>query len=258
MNLTRTITLSAVAALLLLTTACSGAPSGADPQGASSSTELDSPAPGLSRVVFLGDSVAAGQAVPLSAAFDAADVEFHSMATVGGGSLVGPVAESTWEELPERIATAKPSTVVYQVTTYDWGTADEQRAAYQRLVDEAEKVGATTAFVTMPPIVADDFYADHMGELAQTTSVAQRVADASDGSAVLLDASAVWGPDYEQLRDGVADRSSDGIHTCPQGAARFASWLLDELADVYPGFTPPAPTTWANTGWADSEDFVGC
>lgn len=264
MNTPQKLALSAIAALLLSTTACSGTPSeraatGSGPSKSSTApTELGAHGPGLSRVIFLGDSVAAGQAVPLSVAFDAANVEFHSMATIGGGSLVGPVSDSTWEKLPERIAMAKPSTVVYQVTTYDWGTVDEQRAGYQRLVDEAAKAEAKVFFVTMPPIVADEFYADHMDELQQTTSVAQQVADASNGAAVVLDASAVWGETYEQERDGKADRSSDGVHTCPQGAARFTAWLLDELARFYPTFTPPASQAWANTGWTDNEVFKGC
>jgi peptidoglycan/LPS O-acetylase OafA/YrhL len=54
------------------------------------------------------------------------------------------------------------------------------------------------------------------------------------------------------------DRSKDGIHTCPQGAARFAGWLLTKLTTVLPGFTPPAADSWANSGWSADKHFQGC
>lgn len=74
----------------------------------------------------------------------------------------------------------------------------------------------------------------------------------------MLDASAVWGSTYQQVRDGTVDRSADGIHTCPQGAARFADWLLAELAELFPGFTPAAAQEWANAGWSADDHFTGC
>ncbi|WP_149202473.1 SGNH/GDSL hydrolase family protein [Actinotalea subterranea] len=265
MTTTRVLAPALAGLLLLLTSACSGTPGG--PEGPDASavssdrtapTELPEPGPGLSRMILVGDSVAAGQALPLGAALGASDVEFHSMASDGGGTVVGPVSEELWDVLPDRIATAKPSTVVYQLTTYDWGSEQEQQAAYERLLSTVTSAGATLVFVTMPPIEPDDFYAPHMDELAHAASAARTVADASGGAAVLLDASEVWGDTYEQTRDGVADRSSDGIHTCPQGAARFTTWLLDELSTIYPDYTPPAPQEWANTGWAADDRFVGC
>lgn len=75
---------------------------------------------------------------------------------------------------------------------------------------------------------------------------------------VFLDATVVWGNTYQRSRDGVVDRSSDGVHTCPQGAARFTVWLLAELAKLYPGFTPPKAAEWANAGWAADDHVIGC
>lgn len=243
------------AALLLLLTACS---SPLDDTSPTSNDSLPAPAAGLSRVILVGDSVAAGESAPLSAAFGAAGIEFSSMASDGGGNVVGPNAESTWDAVTERLDSAKPSTVIYQITSYDWGTPVEQRAAYERLVSEVHGAGAKLVMVTMPPIVADDFYEPHLTELESAATVAGEVAGASSGNAVLLDASEVWGDEYEQLREGKADRSSDGIHTCPQGAARFTNWLLKKLAEQYPSFAPPEPAAWANTGWASDDHFVGC
>jgi hypothetical protein len=228
---------------VLLTAACATAP--AAPTGSAMST-----------VLFLGDSVAAGEALPLAAAFQAGDTEFRSIASDGGGNVVGPFADKNWQELPRQIASAKPAVVVYQITTYDWGSEQEQRAAYEKLRTTVTRAGAKMVFVTMPPIRPDDFYQPHMADLERTPDVAKAVA--ADGKATVLDAEAVWGGTYQQTRDGKPDRSADGIHTCPQGAARFTSWLLDELAELFPGFTPAPAKEWANTGWSADKHFVGC
>jgi hypothetical protein len=230
-----------VLGLVLLTAACSGQ---------STATEV-SAGPGLSRVLFLGDSIAAGEALPLAAAFTASGVDFQSNASDGGGNVVGPFSDENWKDLPEQITSAKPTVVVYQLTTYDWGSREEQRAAYDRLLTTVTDAGAKLVFVTAPPIRPDDFYAPHMTDLDRAPDVARTVA-------TVLDAGAVWGDTYQQVRDGKADRSTDGIHTCPQGAARFTSWLLAELAKLFPGFTPAPAGTWANTGWSADRRFTGC
>ena len=236
-----------MATLLAVAAGCSA---GDDRPGGPSAA----PPAGPTRVIMLGDSVAAGQALPLNAALGAAGVEFHSMASDGGGTVVGPVSEKLWQTLPERLAGARPSTVIYQITTYDWGSEQEQQAAYERLATTVARSGARLVFVTMPPIKPDDFYQPHMDELANAAGAARAVG----AGTVVLDAAEVWGATYQRTRDGVADRSSDGIHTCPQGAARFTSWLLRELAELYPGFRPPAPATWANSGWSGDRRFIGC
>lgn len=235
----------AVAGLLL--TACSQT-STAEGGGGSS----------LPKTLFLGDSVAVGEAQPMTAAFKAAGAGFESIAAEGGGNVVGPFSEKSWPDIEKKISSAKPGLVIYQSTSYDWGSEEEQKAGYEKLVLTARNAGAKTMFVTMPPIKADDFYKDHMTELAQTAEVARTVADGSGGQAVALDASPVWGSQYVQNKDGKADRSSDGIHTCPQGAARFTQWLLTELTKQYPDFHPAAPDTWANTGWSADGHFKGC
>jgi hypothetical protein len=68
----------------------------------------------------------------------------------------------------------------------------------------------------------------------------------------------VWGSAHQQTKDGKADRSTVGIHTCPQGAARFTNWLLTELAKMYPSFTPAAAQDWANSDWAADKHFKDC
>lgn len=242
---------------LLLTAACSAPSTPAAAPTTSPSSAASSGTPPAS-VLLLGDSVAVGEALPLTAAFEASGVTFRSIASEGGGNVVGPMAEKRWKELPEQIAEAEPTVVVYQLTTYDWGSRSAQRAAYQKLLTTTTRAGADLVFVTGPPIRPDDFYRPHLAELDRAPEVAREVAAHSSGRARVLDASEVWGERYQRTRNGTVDRSTDGIHTCPQGAARFTRWLLDHLSTLSPGFTPAAPRTWANTGWSGDDHFRGC
>lgn len=243
--------------LLLLTTACSArstatdAPAGTGPAGGVAGS-------GLSAVLLLGDSVAAGQALPLTEAFAASGVRFRSIAADGGGNAVGPFSDALWTKLPEQLDSARPALVIYQITSYDWGTRQEQRTAYDKLLTTVADAGAKLVFVTAPPIKPDDFYRPHMADLGRAPGVARAVAAGSSGRASMLDAGAVWGDTYQRSRNGKPDRSTDGVHTCPQGAARFANWLLDALAKLFPGFTPADPREWANTGWSADKRFIGC
>lgn len=235
--------------LLLLSAACSARPAATDPPAAGQ---------GLSAVLFLGDSIAVGEALPLAAAVEASGARFRSLAADGGGNVVGPFAEENWKQLPEQIASAAPTVVVYQLSTFDWGSQQEQRTAYDKLLSTVTGVGAKLVFVTAPPIEPDDFYQPHMADLTRAPDAARAVAAGSAGQASVLDAAAVWGSTYRRARDGKPDRSTDGIHTCPQGAARFTHWLLAELAASFPGFVPADAQSWANTGWAADDRFRGC
>lgn len=240
-----------LAGLLLLTGACTSGTSGTT--GGSGGS-----AGSLSKVLLLGDSIAAGEALPLGAAFEASGVAFQSIAEDGGGNVVGPASDEEWKTLPGQITSARPTVLVYQISTYDWGTREQQQSAYANLLAAAGGVGAKLVFVTMPPIRPDDFYRPHLADMARTADVARAVAAGSGGQATVLDSSAVWGSSYQQQRDGKPDRSADGIHTCPQGAARFTDWLLGALAKQFTGFTPASPQAWANTGWAADSRFHGC
>ncbi|MFB8763861.1 SGNH/GDSL hydrolase family protein [Nocardiopsis alba] len=237
-------TLAVALPLTLLVAACSGSPEGsADMTPAEVASEPSGAS--VSEVLLLGDSIAVGQSLPLAAALEEAGVGFTSLAAEGGGNVVGPFSEENWRTLSDRIGSASPDLVVYQLTTYDWGTRDEQSDGYGRLLETVSGEGADLVFVTMPPIRPDDFYEPHMEDLERASGVAREVAESSSGQATVLDATDVWGSEYLQEREGLPDRSPDGIHTCPQGAARFTVWILDALAELYPGFSAPDPATWA-------------
>ncbi|MCS7480443.1 SGNH/GDSL hydrolase family protein [Umezawaea endophytica] len=251
MTTSRTLALG-LSGLLVLSAACSATSVSSTPQ------DQRNEGIGLGKVLFSGDSIAVGQAMPLKAALDAGGVEFQSIAAEGGGNVVGPFSDESWQKISGAIASAKASVVIQQLTTYDWGTEDEQRAGYQKLLQAVTAGGAKLVLVTAPPIRPDDFYQPHMAELDRMPAVAKSVVDTSSGQAVLLDAGAVWGESYERDKDGKADRSADGIHTCPQGAARFTRWLLAELKKLYPGFSPADPQKWANAGWSADKHFARC
>lgn len=234
--------------------ACGSSSTGADKGWHESEAAVEA---GVSPILLLGDSVAAGEAAPLTQAVASSGAEFVDATSTGGGNVTGPNAEAQWKKLPATLAKAEGGVVVYQLTSYDWGQEGAQREAYERLAAETEKAGADLVLVSMPPIKPDSFYQPHMPELASADKVAREVAEASDG-VEFLDASEVWGDSYQRERDGKVDRSEDGIHTCPQGAARFTGWLLDELAELYPGFEPADAEEWANTGWSSDTSFHGC
>ncbi|MBS2535725.1 hypothetical protein KGQ20_23465 [Catenulispora sp. NF23] len=267
MTKTRNLTLG-LAGVALLAAACSaqsgtsnasgGAAVAATANGANSTNSGNGPNGGLAKVLFLGDSIAVQESLPLAAAFKASHVQFQSIAADGGGNVLGPASDNNWQTLPGQIASAKPSVLVYQIASYDWGSQQDQQAAYQKLLATATANGAKLLFVTMPPIKADDFYQPHMADLARTKAAAQAVAAGARNQAAVLDAAAVWGPSYQQDRDGKPDRSSDGVHTCPQSAARFTNWLLDQLHGQFAGFNPAPAQAWANAGWSASPDFHGC
>ncbi|TSI11742.1 SGNH/GDSL hydrolase family protein [Brevibacterium aurantiacum] len=208
-------------------------------------------------MLFIGDSVAGQQALPLTQAMAESGAYFIDGTSTGGGNLVGPNAEESWKTLPEEIEEAAGGVIVYQITSYDWGASAEQEEAYSDLAEAASDVGADLLLISMPPIEPDEFYEDHMDELASAEDVARSMADDNDG-VEYVDASAVWGEEYAQEHEGEVHRSDDGIHVCPQGAARFTSWLMEELTELYPEFESADAEEWANNGWADDEAFFGC
>lgn len=228
---------------------------GTTPQGGSSTPSAGSP-----KLLWMGDSIAAQLELPLFAAAATSEMSMTSIASDGGGNVAGPdnLSESTFDKLTAALRSHHPDIVAYQVSTYDWGTEKDQRAAYEKLLETVDDAGARLVLVTMPPIKADDFYADHMEALERTTGLVDDVADASEGKAGVFGSADVWGEDFQLRRDGELDRKPDCIHTCPQGAARFTVWFTKEFADTVDGYTAPDAVSWANAGWSGADEFSGC
>ncbi|MEV6560910.1 acyltransferase family protein [Nocardia sp. NPDC051756] len=247
--------MAALAALWLIVPSPRPAAISIDGGGVTAATPQGPP---LRRLMWAGDSVGAQLALPLNSAATASGLTFESIAEAGGGNVVGPFSEQNWPQITARITASRPDVVVYEITTYDWGSESEQRLAYHRLVDTVTKVGGHVMFVSLPPIRPDEFYAPHLADLARTFPTARSVADNSAGRAIAVNADEYWGPTFtpDLNGDGRLDRAPDGIHTCPQGAAGFTNWLLGQLARHFSGFTPAQPASWIDTGWAASKEFT--
>ncbi|GGT11355.1 SGNH/GDSL hydrolase family protein [Nonomuraea spiralis] len=213
------------------------------------------------KVLWLGDSIAGAEAPALGAALKASGVEFKNATSSGGGNVVAgehPVtkmgAKDTWQQLGKNLAEFKPDVVAYQITTYDWGTRQQQLAAYRKLAATVQKAGGELVIVSAPPFKLDDFYKQYASAIRSAPETARQAVQ--DGKAQFLDASELWGADASASK---AQRSKDGIHSCQQGSAAFAKWFTGKLGEQL-GFTPAAPEVWANGSWVGDERFskLGC
>lgn len=249
--------ITVAAALGVALVGCGGQGTGAQTEGKSKTTsDVESTS---TKVLWVGDSIAGAEGRALGAALKASGVEFKDASSVGGGTVVAgseeitkKIAADTWKQLAESVKSFRPTVIAYQLTTYDWGTQDQQRAAYEKLVKTAEAAGAKTVFVTAPPIKIDDFYRKHSSQMSTSPQAAEDVAKNSGGAAAFLDASQLWGTDASAKK---AQRASDGIHNCQQGAAAFAAWFTKELGKKE-GFTPAAVDAWAKGSWTSNDRYA--
>ncbi|MEV5778624.1 SGNH/GDSL hydrolase family protein [Streptomyces antimycoticus] len=249
--------MAAVAALGVALVGCGGQGTGVRAGGKDETTsEVKSTG---TKVLWVGDSIAGAEAPALGAALKAGGVEFKDASSDGGGMVVASseeitktIAADTWKQLAKNVELSHPTVVAYQITTYDWGSRDQQRAAYEKLVKTAEDAEAKTVFVPAPPIKTDDFYKKYASQMRTAPQVAKEVAKNSGGAGVFLDAAQLWGTDASAKK---AQRAFDGIHNCQQGAAAFAAWFAMGLGKQE-SFTPAAVDTWANGSWTSDDRYA--
>ncbi|MFD7033653.1 SGNH/GDSL hydrolase family protein [Streptomyces sp. NPDC059917] len=205
------------------------------------------------KLLWMGDSIAVGEALPVTAALKSSGIAVTSMASDGGGGVLGPseLSASTWKTLADQLKSQRPDTVAYQITTYDWGSPQEQRQGYEKLITTVKAAGAHLVLVTAPPFDTSGFYADHKADIASAPAAAKAAAAAHPADASFLDASALWGADATAPQ---AQRSADRTHSCQQGTAKFAQWFSTELGKLT-GFSPADPKGWANGEWTKSDVF---
>ncbi|MEU5580662.1 SGNH hydrolase domain-containing protein [Streptomyces huasconensis] len=249
--------MAATAALGVALVGCGGHDTGARTEGTDKSTGAVKSTG--KKVLWVGDSIAGSEAPALDTALKAGGVDFKDASSDGGGTVVAGsekitkmIAADTWKQLDKNVASFRPTVVAYQITTYDWGSRDQQRAAYEKLVKTAEDAGAKAVFVPAPPIKLDAFYKKHAAQMRTAPQVAREVAKGSGGAAAFLDASRLWGTDASAKQ---AERASDGVHNCQQGAAAFADWFAAELGKQE-GFTPAAVDTWAKGRWTSDDRYA--
>ncbi|MEV0279992.1 SGNH/GDSL hydrolase family protein [Streptomyces sp. NPDC050610] len=250
--------LTAMASVAVLGVALVGCGQQESGSGAPDEHKQQAASGGGAKVLWVGDSIAAAEAPAIGAALEASGVKFKDASSDGGGTVVDSgekitqmISGDTWKQLAENIKAFKPTVIAYQVTTYDWGSADQQRAAYEKLVRTAKDAKAKVVFVPSPPIKIDDFYKQHEAQMRTAPKTAEEVAGKSGGTATYLDASQLWGTDRSAKK---AQRGPDGIHNCQQGAAAFAKWFGEELGKSE-GFKPAPVDKWAKGGWTGSDRY---
>ncbi|MFD7669179.1 SGNH hydrolase domain-containing protein [Streptomyces sp. NPDC059788] len=247
-------------ASLLALTGCGNPTSGNDRDTAASSSAAPAGNNGgkkISKLLWMGDSIAEAEAPALDAAMKAGGVEFKSIASTGGGTVVkgegptGKFAEDTYKELAKAAGSFHPDVIAYQVTTYDWGTPAQQGSSYEHLAKVAADAGAELVLVSAPPFKIDEFYKSHEAAIKSAPGAAKQAADKNAGQVRFLDASSLWGTDSSAAK---AQRSQDGIHTCQQGAAAFANWFGGQLGKHF-SFTPAPADQWAKGSWTGSKVY---
>ncbi|MFJ4874895.1 SGNH/GDSL hydrolase family protein [Streptomyces sp. NPDC088745] len=259
----RTAAALALAALSVLGLAACEGGTGAKTDPASTTADAAVPQAGgptgrgkPPKLLWMGDSVAEAEAPALGAALRASGGEFTSVAATASGNVTGSDAAETWKWLPEKLAAEKPQVLGYQITAFDWGTPDEQRKGYERLVKAVQDVRGKLVIVSTPPIRHNEIQKPHAAELAKAKDVAQEVARRHADTVTFVDSSELWGTDPAAEK---AMRSKDGIHNCQQAAATFAQWFGGRLGKQY-GFTLAPAEKWATGKWTGDASYgmAGC
>jgi peptidoglycan/LPS O-acetylase OafA/YrhL len=204
------------------------------------------------RVLMSGDSIAFDEWPAIAAAMYASGITIGSYVSPGAG-LLDTKYEST-AAIEKAVADLHPDLVLYQGSLWDFGTPDEQRAAYERFADVVTADGTRLGLITIPPLRDDA--ADN--QLSSLTGVMHEVADAHPGLVFVLDSDGAWGATFKLDVNGdkVPERKPDGVHVCPSGAAMYAVWLTGELQQRFTGFVPAPAARWATGNWVDDPRYT--
>ncbi len=204
----------------------------------------------VSRVLWIGDSVAADLAPALTAAFAASGVTLIDGSgdglrlTPGGG--VDPI-----DVYSKMLAEETFDSVVVQLSYWDSpADLDQLRTSLGWFRDRVRERGAELVVLTPPP-VRDDLVDPG---LARQIEVVGQLVTEGQGRVHLVDTAPAWGAAMalDIDGDGAPDRKPDGVHVCPQGAARFAAWLTADLGARFRGMSPQPTEVWAAGDWSTS------
>ena len=207
----------------------------------------------ITSVLWIGDSVAADIAPPVVAALVAAGVTITD-ASFDGARLVPTANVDTHAILDDLLAEHPSDLVVVQLSYWDSvHPRDVLTAELGRVEKAVRTTGADLMFVTPPPVRGD---LETQG-LRDQIAVAFELGVREPEHVSLIDTTEVWGPELsiDIDGDGAPDRKSDGVHVCPQGAARFATWFVNRVGDRYPGLITATPDAWIAGPWITSARF---
>ena len=212
----------------------------------STSTTVPPPQRAIGTVLWIGDSVAADMTPAIEARLAAAGVTVHDGA-LDGARLVPSDGIDTVTLYDEMMSALPADVVVVQLMSWDSPFSTEQlRVAYTWFASRVRAMDADLVVVTPPPLRPDLVEPG----LERQVSVAQELVAADPEHVTLIDSSVLWGDTLviDIGDDGAPDRKPDGVHVCPQGAARFADWFAARLAERYDGLATAAPQ-WLSGPW---------
>lgn len=204
------------------------------------------------RILMTGDSLAFDEWPGVAAAMYASKIAIGSYVSPGAGLL--DTRYASFAEIVKAVRDFHPDLVLYQGSMWDFGTRDQQLAAYERFADVVTGGGARLALITIPPLSEQQ----QNDQLATLPSVMQEVAAAHPGKVFVLDSNGAWGPVFVQDVNGdkVPERKPDGAHVCPSGSAMYALWLMGELQSRFAGFDVAPVAEWATGTWTDDPRYT--
>ena len=212
----------------------------------STSTTVPPPRRAIGTVLWIGDSVAADMTPAIEARLAAAGVTVHDGA-LDGARLVPSDGIDTVTLYDEMMTALPADVVVVQLMSWDSPFSTEQlRVAYTWFASRVRAMDADLVVVTPPPLRPDLVEPG----LERQIAVARELVAADPEHVTLIDSSVLWGDTLviDIGDDGAPDRKPDGVHVCPQGAARFADWFAARLAERYDGLATAAPQ-WLSGPW---------
>lgn len=206
----------------------------------------------IGRALLVGDSVAYDTWPGIQAALEASGIAASAYVKPGAGLLDAKYESAV--EIDAAIAEFAPDLVIYQASLWDFGTVQDQQAAYQRFTTRVLEHGARLAFITIPPLRDDQ----HNDLLTPLFGIMNDLAAQYPGLVQVFDSNNAWGPTFDRdvNDDLVPERKPDGVHVCPSGSALYANWLLGELAARFIGFTPASPEIWATGSWTADQRYT--
>src|SRR3954468_4840312 len=204
------------------------------------------------RILMAGDSMAFDEWPAVASALYAGKIAISGYVSPGAGLLDTRYASAA--EIYKAVVDNKPDLVLFQASLWDFGTPEQQLAAYAGFADFVIAHSARLAFVTMPPL--RDVQSSPV--LESLTAIMHEIADDHPGNVVVLDGNHIWGPVFAQDVNGdkVPERKPDGVHVCPSGAAMYAIWLMNELQQRFADFVPARPAEWAIGDWVNDPRYL--
>jgi hypothetical protein len=202
---------------------------------------------------MVGDSIAFDEWPAVAAAMYAGHIAIGGYVSPGAGLLDNRYDSTT--DIDKMVVDFRPDLVLYQGSLWDWGTPEDQRAAYERFTAVVLGQGSRLAFITIPPLRAAQADIDR---LAPIKGIMRDIADQHPGQVIVLDSDDAWGPVFNEDVNGdkVPERKPDGLHVCPSGAAMYAVWLTNALEERFTDFVPVPPAEWATSEWVDDPRYT--